>query len=178
MKATHWYLRNWEYENNRLVYKGEYYRVGGNVSSLPSLKMAYGGLCMLQWILIIVLLFHISRGASLFFVGGSVALSMIPSIYLLAGVFQFLKIPDKMTYRDLHASIYRIRLSEKWSVCFFTVAFFGELFYIGFRLVSGLEIAWRSEALWLVGTQLAMDIPVIYLILLSKFREEVLPNER
>jgi hypothetical protein len=185
-RSTHWYLRSWAYEDRlrpdgtkarELVYQGEYYHVVGKSGTLLPLKLGYLASAVVLWLVLAVLLTHFSRGASLFFVGGPCGITLIPAIYLAIGCIQLLRVPEKMTYRDVQASYRRIRLASKWAVGLMAVCLVGEVFYLSYRLIGGLEIAWGAEGLWLGGSLLAVLAPAVNLWLLRRYRVELCPRE-
>lgn len=184
MKNTHWYLRSWEYEERlnpdgtarqELVYKGEYYHISG-ISGCAGLKAAYLSLTALLWAVLALLLTHISRGASLFFVGGACGLALIPAIYLAIGSIRLIGLPRIMTYRDVHASFHRIRGAAKWILGLMSVCLAGELFYLVFRLANGYPVAWRAESLWAVGAAIGVAVPAAVFALLRRYRVELCPK--
>lgn len=187
MKTPHWYLRNWEYEEQlensgavkrRLVYKGEYYQLSAAAMPQRRLKLVYFVLMVLLWTDLAVLLTHISRGANLFFVGGAAALALIPALYLAMGCVCLLRVPTRMTYRDLRGSYLRIRTAGRWITPMMAVSLAGELFFVVFRLVHGLAVDWPGESLWLAGTGIGTLIGALLLILYARERIEVLAAER
>lgn len=163
MKHTHWYLRGWEYEEQagpagtakrKLVYKGEYYKFRTTSRRLAAVKFVCLSLTVLLWTILAVLLTHMSRGAYLFFVGGTCALAMIPAIYLSIGCVRLAMAPAVMTFRDKWASVQRIRTASKWVAALMSVCLLGEIFYLAYRSAFGLPVDWDSEGLWLIGAAL------------------------
>lgn len=183
MKHTHWYLRSWEYEEQerpggverKLRYKGEYYRVCAAPRRLASVKAACLALTVLLWAVLAVLLTHLSRGAHLFFVGGSCALAIIPAMYLSIGCIRLLLVRPIMTYQDKRASLQRARTASKWTLAFMAVCLGGELFYLAYRTLSGLPVGWSAEAVWLIGAVLGAGSAAVILVLLRLCPVELCP---
>lgn len=184
MKHTHWYLRGWEYEDRvgpdgkskrQLVYKGEYYRAGLGGHPPAGFKVGCAVFAALLWAGLLVMLSHISRGASLFFVGGPCGLALIPAIYLAIGCIRAVGVPPIMTYRDMRASFQRIKTSAKWILGLMAVSLAGELFYLAFRAVGGYAIDWAAEGLWAGGSALGVLFAAAELTLLRCYRVEVCP---
>ena len=183
MKNTHWYLRGWEYEQQTqpdgkvrqvLIYHGEYYWTAGGTAP-GYLRWIYLASAVLLWAVLIILLTHISRGASLFFVGGACALTLIPAIYLAIGCIQVLRVPVIMTLRDMRSSYYRIRLASKWILALMLICLAGELFYLIFRLAGGYAIDWAGELIWLTGGIIGVVAPFADLRLLRRWPVEICP---
>ncbi|MBP1736915.1 MAG: hypothetical protein H6Q60_796 [Oscillospiraceae bacterium] len=182
----HWYLLNWNYETvkngrgkqvRKLVYRGEYYRIRIQERHFLILKIAYGMLFVLLMVAYGLLSLCETQGSMLFLTGAPCMLAVIPLMYLGIGICCFLIAPRKMTSRDVHTSVYFMKIASKWAIALFGLSMTGELVFVIFRTLSGLEVKVSAEWLRLAYAALCLSDCCVILYLIRQFPAEALPNQ-
>lgn len=150
MKIRDWYFRGWENQTDgqgkkRLVYVGEYYSFPGGTKAL---KAPCGALTAALTVLYLVVALFPSAGGMWHVAAIPQLLTLIPLIYLIMGAVCLARAPERLTYRDYHASWRRLGRSA-----------------IGCAVTTGAMVAVELVYIFLsIDTQAAIWPELLYLL--------------
>lgn len=168
MKARDWYFRGWERQpdgqgKTKLVYVGEYYRFPGGVKR-P--KIVCGALTAALTALYLIVALRPTAGGMWHIAAIPQLLALIPLIYLIMGAVCLAFAPEKLTYRDYHASWRRISRSAVGCVVITGAMAAVELVYI-FMSIGG-QTALGPEFIYLLGELGCLALSLCLLLFVKK----------
>ena len=150
MKIRDWYFQGWERRadeqgKKQFYYTGEYYRFRDGIRPV---RLHLTAAAVVLTALYLLLTLCPTEGGMWRIAAIPQLLELIPLIYLMMAVVRLLANPEKMNYRQYHASWLRGRRSLWWSGGFCAVCAAVELVF----LLSGQGVIHLiSELLWLAG---------------------------
>lgn len=171
-KRVHWYLEGWIHQKERVpsgkektvwIYTGAYFSFLVDTRGLRRLKAAYGICIGLESVLWFLLALGQAAGKdTAFYVGGPWYMSMIPLMFLLIGGLYFMRVPLRMTYRDMYGSYQVIVYSNVALLVMHGVSVVG---MIVFLFAGQQPYQFGRELLWLLGALVCtgLDGVVMYL---------------
>ena len=183
-KRVHWYLEGWVHQKEKTpsgrertvwAYTGSYFAFDVDAKGLRRLKAEYDACIALDVVLWLILSLCEATGRDkAFYVGGPWYISMIPLMFLLIGGLFLLRVPLRMTYRDMYGS-YKVILYSAWPLLILHgLSVLGEVVYL---YVGRGSYPVGKEILWLIGALFCAALAGIVLRLCCRFPALVIPGK-
>lgn len=174
MSRTNWYFEGWKKQGGRWEYHGVRYRFQAEESALHKLKVCYGAaaLAMILIWLVCSVLWGVGKETSAY-VGAPWFLQILPFMYLIMGVYGILRSGYDMTYRDLRAGFFRIRIA-KWVLLILQAAsVIGELVFL---ILYHSVLPVSEEILFMAGACLCILCTAVLLFLQYRYPPYQIPE--
>ena len=193
-RKVNWYFEGWKKdreitdsgrEKTVWKYSGVYYEFQLNGKSLTKKQlvlMKAGYTCLTVLLIGLWILFSFLPGAgreNAPYVGAPWFLQIIPFMYLIMGLYGIWRSGTKsagriMTYREVYAGYYRIRI-VKWILLILQLtSVIGEIIFL---IIYHSYISVGAELLWLLGAVLCLLMIIGIFILHHKFPPYQIPEE-
>ena len=149
MRIRDWYFQGWERRvdddgKKTFVYTGEYYGFPGGAKPL---KIPAAVLIAALLGMYLLVAFLPSPGGMWHYAAPPQLIEILPLVYLAIGAVQFLRAPERMTYRAFHTSWLRIKRASLWSLILTGCMVLAEIIY----LFAVPEAELSRELLYLLG---------------------------
>lgn len=171
-KRVHWYLEGWSRRKERTpsgkektvwVYTGAYFSFLLDSRALRRLKAAYGVCIGLESVLWFLLALGRTAGKDgAFYVGGPWYMSLVPLLFLLIGGLSFMRVSQRMTYRDMYGSYKVMVYSNVALLIMHGIAAVGMIVFLAAGRQAyqpGRELGWLLGVLICTG----LDGAIMYL---------------
>ena len=182
-RKTNWYFEGWKKQREtdasgkkKTVWKytGVYYQFSLSKKQLIMMKAGYT--CLSVLLIGLWVLFSFLPGAgreNAFYAGAPWFLQIIPFMYLIMGLFGIWRSGEKLTFRNVRAGYYRVRI-VKWILLILqSLCLAGELV---FMIIYHSYMDMGAELVWLTGIILCLASIIGIFILNSRIRPYQIPE--